>query len=138
MVYIHDPDDIDNNGMRNGHTKQLYAAIINRAITDIIFPPTPEYPEYPEAIKKKRKYKITVLPFNMSHYAAAMMWVFNEKDYSSPPIVSFSYCCEALDIDPILIQKHIARAILKNKNPHTGDKTSTGGNLIDSRLFRLL
>jgi hypothetical protein len=136
MVYIHDADNVDNNGMANGHTRQLYAAIILRAITDIQFPPDPKFSEMQ---KKKRKYKIITPPFNVSNFAAAMMWVFNEKDYSVPPTVPFSYCCEVLEIDPITIQKYCAKLILQNKTPHTGDKASTGGELlVDTRVFRLI
>lgn len=105
---------------RNSPFKQFYAAIINRAIDDIASLDPWVDRQKKDPTSRKKQYKKVVMP--VCFYSAAMAWIFNEKDMKEPPIVSFSYCCEALNIDPETIQRHCAQIILKKKTPAPGTK----------------
>ena len=119
--------------------RQLYAALLLRAITDINAGTPPTTPVSKGSRKYVRKDDNNDISFIGSAYETAMMWVFNEKDYNNPPNVLFSTCCEVLSIDPVLIQKHCALLVLQNKTPDNRDKTVTRGELhVDTRVFKLL
>lgn len=115
--------------------RQLYAALLLRAIHDIQFPPKVRGKQTRPYMRKDDP---NAIYFVGSFYETAMMWVFNEKDYKNKPAVSFSTCCDAMNIEPVKVQKYIAAIIMANKNPAARDKTSAGETSIDSSLFRLL
>lgn len=135
MVFIPD-SDYEGDGQTRAiiPLKQLYAAILLRAIYDIEFPPPP--PPLSPTRQNRKKYNRVVLPLCVR--STAMAWIFNEKDMKDKPIVSFSRCCEVLDVEPVEIQKYCARIVLRNKTPRNGDKTIAGGELhVDTRVFKL-
>jgi len=118
--------------------KQVYASVVIDAIKTIVENDKTRVPYFMARRGDTKQNRVPRIEMTTER-AVSMAWVFSGEQMKHKPAVTFIMCCEALNIEPEIIQRYIAKAIMwqKRKVPLAGTRPTEGENngKIDHRVF---
>lgn len=126
--------------------RDLYAAIILRALTDILDTGRLTLPYF--WFKRRgtaNKSNIDDRSNTTTPRASAIAWIFHSDTFSERPSFTLEQCCEVVGVEPVEVQRHAAKLIQWQKlglangdSPNVADNIGIDKIYIDTRAFRRL